>query len=267
MKTKNLSISSFFKNPFTLIELLVVIAIIAILAAILLPALNQARSRGVTASCVSRLKQIASADAMYQQDFECFVPAAEKMFGDMKAWNGARTSASVCDFTGDGFLTPYLTKAGIDQSVQNAVSGNVFFCPESSVTERFIAAGLPITGADGSGIGANRAIHPWASATVMGPMSMPGGVCRPGTIANPSAIVSFGDQYGSMNDYTKFGYSIDNYSTEFRHNSTANIAWADAHVSGEQIGYIYDDDAARQYKIGGLGTDDSDTAKYEPAED
>ena len=59
---------------FTLIELLVVIAIIAILAAILLPALNSARERGRSASCISNLKQFGTAFDIYTDANEDFYP-------------------------------------------------------------------------------------------------------------------------------------------------------------------------------------------------
>ena len=62
------------RRRFTLIELLVVIAIIAILAAILMPALQQARERANATKCISNLKNCSLAADMYRADFRDFWP-------------------------------------------------------------------------------------------------------------------------------------------------------------------------------------------------
>ena len=66
-------------NSFTLVELLIVIAIIAILAGMLLPALNAAREKARTAQCVNNTKQIGNAVYMYINDYQEYFPPRENL--------------------------------------------------------------------------------------------------------------------------------------------------------------------------------------------
>lgn len=104
-------VQKMFRDRFTLIELLVVIAIIAILAAMLLPALNGAKERSKSIACANKEKQLGLALAMYADSFNSFwIPLNQEGPGVSTAWPVVLSKT--------GFVRPGL-EAERDEDVKN----------------------------------------------------------------------------------------------------------------------------------------------------
>lgn len=122
------------KYIFTLIELLVVVAIIAILAALLLPALNQAREKGRRAHCISNLKQMGIAANSYYNEEDGWIPFVYRYTGK-------------ANYTAPAWyvmLAPYLTIAindlGTELKSSTRADGKferpcVFTCPSEQLNK------------------------------------------------------------------------------------------------------------------------------------
>ena len=116
------------RHIFTLIELLIVIAIIAILAGMLLPALNAAKQKARSLSCLNKQKQLASAMIMYAHDYRDILPPYQ--FDNVSS----SVSTDGCKYSwvemmGQSYLG--IQPKTIHDIKRGTAAGNVLYCPDS----------------------------------------------------------------------------------------------------------------------------------------
>jgi prepilin-type N-terminal cleavage/methylation domain-containing protein/prepilin-type processing-associated H-X9-DG protein len=199
------------KCNFTLIELLVVIAIIAILASMLLPALNQAREKAKTISCASNLKQVGLGLMMYADDNDGYTPKGDQGIINLIPYIGG---------TAGGLFKP------------SSYRGDIFHCPGDTKPQHYNS--MPDWNFYNSygynyytwGLGGNSGIN--------------GTGCKMVQIVSPTKTIAYGDsgKQDVAGAATSSNYIFYNSpgAVNFinpvsrRHSAGSNITFSDGHV-------------------------------------
>lgn len=249
------------KKAFTLIELLVVIAIIAILAAMLLPALSKAKAKAQAISSLSNIRQWALAQTLYVDDNNQVLPMTKIPNGTPGTPGGySEDTPSWLDLTDVEFankqngtsygrdawfnaLPPYIATqplylVAVANSQSQYYSGkNIFWCPT--------VASQPLD----PSVSVNRALFSYGmNSKRVDPASPDKQPLKLTSVRNPSAMVAFSENRMRADDTPYFGDptkaqtlgSPQCYTTRFsgRHNKMGNIGFTDGHAAAFKYEHV-----------------------------